>query len=440
MKDRLTLIFIIILIWAFLILMQYLLPVASKLFIVTALVVIYTVYMNAVFSHHKRRIKKRPPKLNMDYNPCVTILIPAHNEASVIEKTIENILSIDYEKMDIIVIDDRSTDNTAEVLKSLEAKYPEEVRCIIRDKNAFPGKSAVLNEATELTDCEVVCVFDADTRVKPDFLRAMLPFLSPDDVGAVQARKIIINKEANFLTRCQNNEYTLDNHFQLGRDSIKGAVELRGNGELIKKEALAEVGGWNNYTITDDLDLSTKLHLHGWDVRYAPASEVYEEGILRFIPLLRQRRRWVEGSIRRYLDYFFDILTSDVVSFRASFDMVAYILEFVLPTLMFANWIVETFKFVKGYENHFISTTVIASGVGLFFIIGLIYSLRRYDKLSIPQAFKQAIETGLYMMIIWTPIVTFIVLKILFTKRSMSWGKTSHGLQTKEEEQTPATT
>jgi 1,2-diacylglycerol 3-beta-glucosyltransferase len=365
----------------------------------------------------------------MDYQPYVTILIPAHNEALVIEKTVENILNIDYEKFNVIVIDDRSTDNTAEVLKNLENKYSDKVKCIIRDKDAFPGKSAVLNEATAQSDCavEVVCIFDADTKVKPDFLRAMLPFLSPEDVGAVQARKIIINKDTNFLTRCQNNEYTLDNHFQLGRDSIRGAVELRGNGQLIKKEALLEVGGWNNYTITDDLDLSTKLHLNGWDVRYSPASEVYEEGILDFLPLLRQRRRWVEGSIRRYLDYFFEMLTSDTISFRAGFDMIAYILEFVLPVLMFMNWAIETCKFVKGYANHFISTTAVASGVGLFFVIGLVYSLRKYDKLSLHKAFKQAIETGMYMIAIWTPIVTFIVFKILFTKRSMDWGKTSHG-------------
>jgi 1,2-diacylglycerol 3-beta-glucosyltransferase len=439
MKDRFTLLFIILLIWLFLILMQELLPVGSKLFIVTGIVVLYTVYMNAVFSHNKRRSKKRPPKLDMDYQPYVTIIIPAHNEEFVIENTVENVLNIDYDKFNVIVIDDRSTDNTAKVLKNIENKYSDKVKCIIRDKDAFPGKSAVLNEAIAETDCEVVCIFDADTKVKVDFLKAMLPFLSPDDVGAVQARKIVINKETNFLTRCQNNEYTLDNHFQLGRDSIRGAVELRGNGQLIKKEALVEVGGWNNYTITDDLDLSTKLHLHGWDVRYCPASEVYEEGILSFLPLLRQRRRWVEGSIRRYLDYFFEMLTSDTISFRAGFDMIAYVLEFVLPVLMFVNWVIETCKFIKGYENHLLSTTAVASGVGLFFVIGLVYSLRKYDKLSLHKSLKQAVETGIYMIVIWTPIVTFIVLKILFTKRSMDWDKTPHGMPpTLEKAQQPA--
>jgi heme/copper-type cytochrome/quinol oxidase subunit 2 len=100
---------------------------------------------------------------------------------------------------------------------------------------------------------------------------------------------------------------------------------------------------------------------------------------------------------------------------------------------MFMNWVIETFKFIKGYQNHFLSTTAVASGIALFFVIGLVYSLRKYDKLSWHNAFKQSVETGIYMILVWTPIVTFIVLKIIFTKRSMDWGKTSHGLQTEDE-------
>jgi len=111
----------------------------------------------------------------------------------------------------------------------LEIKY-DKVTALIREKDAFPGKSAVLNDALLLAKGEAVLVFDADARISPDFLSKLIPNLEPEDVGAVQARKVIINKDYNFLTRCQNNEMTLDTHFQVGRDSIKGAVELRWNG------------------------------------------------------------------------------------------------------------------------------------------------------------------------------------------------------------------
>ncbi len=199
----------------------------------------------AGFSTLAYRIKKR---LNMDsvpvnphYKPFVSVLIPGHNEESVIEATVENILAMDYGQFEIIVIDDRSTDNTAVVIKKLAKKY-DKVAAMVRDMDAFPGKSAVLNDAMEIAKGEAVLVFDADARVEPDFLLKLVPYLEPADVGAVQARKVISNREVNFLTRCQSNEYTMDAHFQVSRDSVKGAVELRGNGELIKRTAL-EAGG-----------------------------------------------------------------------------------------------------------------------------------------------------------------------------------------------------
>jgi 1,2-diacylglycerol 3-beta-glucosyltransferase len=256
--------------------------------------------------------------------------VPAHNEATVIANTVENILAIDYPKFEIIVIDDRSTDNTAQVVNDLATKHAN-VIAFIRDKDAFPGKSAVLNDAMALAKGDAILVFDADATVEPDFLNKLIPLLEPADVGAVQARKVIRNKNFNFLTRCQNNEYTLDTHFQTGRDAVKGAAELRGNGELIKREAIEDIGGWNNYTITDDLDMSTRLHIKGWDIRFCPDACVYEEGIVYVFPLFRQRRRWLEGTIRRYLEYFGEAIKSKKMSLRARLDMAIYITQFIMP-------------------------------------------------------------------------------------------------------------
>lgn len=433
LKDRFTLLLIISLVWTFICLCQQIINVESSLCIVVGIVLIYTLYMNIFFKHKRRKNKKNPPTLDTSFKPFVSILIPSHNEDTVIGKTIENISQIDYPNYEIIVIDDRSKDNTANVIKSIAQKYPDKIKAIIRDKDAFPGKSAVLNEAAEVAKGDIICVFDADARVKPDFLTSIMPHMASPEVGATQARKVICNKDYNLLTRCQNNEYSLDVHFQLSRDSIKGAVELRGNGQLVKREALNDVGGWTLDTITDDLDLSTKLHLKGWDIRFCQEVEVYEEGILNFMPLLRQRRRWVEGSIRRYLDYFFDILFSKEISLRASFDMAAYVFEFVLPVWLISDWAIQGCEYLKGHENHIFTSTALIVGVSIFFVIGLMYSLRRYDKLSIWQCFKQSIETGIYMMLIWTPIVTFIVLKILFLQRTMDWGKTAHGVLEEQE-------
>ena len=98
-----------------------------------------------------------------------------------IEKTIANVLAMDYENFEVFVIDDRSTDNTAEKLKELEQKY-DKVTAVIRDKNAFPGKSAVLNEVLPMSKGEAILVFDADARVKPDFLTKLIPHLEKESI------------------------------------------------------------------------------------------------------------------------------------------------------------------------------------------------------------------------------------------------------------------
>ena len=428
-KDRLVLFIILTGLTVCLYIYQYHFNTIWGLALIISIMVVYSVYMVLADKHRKRKLKKNPQVINNEYKPFVTIMVPAHNEASVIADTIENILKIDYPNYELIVIDDRSEDNTAEVLKELEQKHAN-VKAFIRDKDAFPGKSAVLNDAMQFAHGEAVLVFDADARVDEDFLTKLVPNLEPEDVGAVQARKVISNRDCNFLTRCQDNEMTLDTHFQIGRDAVKGAVELRGNGELIKVEALKDIGGWNNYTITDDLDMSTQLHIKGWDVRFCPEAVVREEAIIYLKPLYRQRRRWFEGSVRRYLEHFGDVLNSEKMSLRASLDMTAYLLEFVLPFWFIVELLLRVYRYAVGKMplNGFYSSIIAGIAIGICFCLAIRYSLRTYNKMSRWQALKQSVETAAYILVIWFPVAFYIALKILFKPKDMDWGKTTHGL------------
>lgn len=397
---------------------------------------LYGVYTSLALTHKKRKLKKQPIVINENYKPFVSIMIPAHNEESVIAHTVENIRNLTYKNIEIILIDDRSEDNTLEVIKSLADKF-DNVKYLSRKKDAFPGKSAVLNDALVIAQGEAILVFDADATVEPDFLSKLIPNLEPEDVGAVQARKVIRNSDTNILTKCQNNEYTLDTYLQVGRDAIKGAVELRGNGELIKRKALEDIGGWNNYTITDDLDMSTRLHIKGWDVRYCLDAKVYEEGVCYIIPLFRQRRRWLEGTIRRYLEYFFQAISSKKMSLKAKLDMVVYITQFIMPLWFLFEIIIRSFKVLTyrvGIPNEIMSSAIISFAVAFGFFFAIRYSLRRYDNMKRWEAFVQASYTALYMLIIWFPMVLFICGKILFCKKDMNWGKTTHGLIVEEEQ------
>lgn len=434
MKERILLFTIVFGLGVFIYIFQSYFNTVWGLALLCTFMFIYALFMNLSYKFKKRKLQKFPQIINENYKPFVTVMIPAHNEETVITNTVENILQMNYTNFDVIVIDDRSTDNTASVIKTLEQKY-EKVTALIRSKDAFPGKSAVLNDAFKIAKGEAILVFDADATVEPDFLSKLIPYLEPKDVGAVQARKVIRNKNQNLLTRCQNNEYTMDTHFQVGRDSVKGAVELRGNGELIKRQALEDINGWNNYTIVDDLDMSTRLHIKGWDVRFCPEAIVYEEGIAYIRPLYRQRRRWLEGTIRRYLEYAGDVLFSKKMSLRASLDMTAYISQFIMPGWFLMEILIRGFKVLaKQAPPHMLYSSIfIGCVIGFGFFFGARYALRRYDYMPRLDATFEALETSIYLFIIWFPLVLYICFKILFMKKDMNWGKTAHGLVMEEE-------
>ena len=434
MKERIVLFTIIFGLGVFIYIFQsYFNTLWGLAFLCTAMT-IYVLFMNLAYKLKKRQMQKHPKIINQDFKPFVSVMIPCHNEESVIEHTVANILGMDYENFEVILIDDRSTDNTAEVIKKISEKF-DNVTVLIRDKDAFPGKSAVLNDAMEIAKGEAILVFDADATVDADFLSKLVPELEPKDVGAVQARKVIRNKNYNLLTRCQNNEYTMDTHFQVTRDCVKGAVELRGNGELIKREAIEDIEGWNNFTITDDLDMSTRLHIKGWDIRFCLDAIVYEEGIIYIWPLYRQRRRWLEGTIRRYLEYFDQVLFSKKMSLRASLDMTAYVSEFIMPGWFIMEILIRLFKILaKDAPTQTLYSSIVLGGlIGLGFFLAARYALRRYDNIPRLDAMFEALQTTVYLFIIWFPLVLFIAFKILFCKKDMNWGKTAHGLVMEEQ-------
>ncbi len=209
MKERILLFIIVSGLALFIYVFQNYFNTVWGLAIICLGMLVYGITANLAYKVKKRVLKLHPQEINENYKPFVTIMIPAHDEESVISDTVANIECIDYPHFEVIVIDDRSADNTASVIKDLEKKYSN-LYAFVRDKDAFPGKSAVLNDAMQYAHGDAILVFDADATVDPDFLNKLIPLLEPKDVGAVQARKVIRNKDYNLLTRCQNNEYTMD--------------------------------------------------------------------------------------------------------------------------------------------------------------------------------------------------------------------------------------
>ena len=201
-------------------------------------------------------------------------------------------------------------------------------------------------------------------------------------------------------------------------------------------EALEDIGGWNNYTITDDLDMSTRLHIKGWDIRFCLDAVVYEEGIIYLFPLFKQRRRWLEGTIRRYLELVGAAFRSKDISLRARVDMMVYISEFIMPLWCVMEILIRLFKILaKEAPPHMLYSSIfISCMIGLGFFSAARYALRRYDNYGRIAAIKEAFMTSIYLLALWFPLELFICFKILFLKKDMNWGKTTHGLIREEEE------
>lgn len=359
------------------------------------------------------------------WRPSVDIFISAKNESKTIESTVRNLFKLDYDDFLVWVIDDNSDDSMPEILENLKGELPN-LRVIRRGLGSYPGKSAALNDALPHAKGEVIAVFDADAYVAPDFLKKVLPVLAPEHVGAVQAQKRIYEYQKGLLVECQASEYALDTYFQVGRDIIGGAVELRGNGELIKRQALIDVGGWNNRSLTDDLDLSMRLLVSNWDIKFCPYAHVFEEAVTTLKGLLRQRRRWAEGSIRRYLDYIFPLNSPTRLSLVERIDTLAFTVYFVVPALMLLEATSEVIRFMTGVPTYGSFLALIAIAVLFISQVNFYIASRIYRKLPFWYAFKLSFIVNFYVFAHWVPVIVISFGQILFGKGASTWHRTEH--------------
>ncbi|HEY9776639.1 MAG TPA: glycosyltransferase family 2 protein [Planktothrix sp.] len=360
------------------------------------------------------------------WQPWVDIFIAAKNEERVIERTVRGFFKLNYENFHVWVIDDASTDSTPEVLRNLQREFPR-LKTLNRPCGSYPGKSAALNDALALAKGEVIAVFDADASVAPDFFQLTLPLLQPDGIAGVQAQKRIYEQQEGLLVDYQASEYALDTYFQMGRDLIGGAVEFRGNGEVIKRQALIDVGGWNNKSVTDDLDLSMRFLINDWDIRFCPHAPVWEEGVEKLPGLLRQRRRWAEGAIQRYLDYIFPLNSPTRLSFVERLDTLAFTVYFVVPALLILQMSSEVVHFLMRTQSHGKLFALLTFAVYIITAVDFAIAIRIYRRKSVLRSCFDSLGVTAYVYGHWVPVIVTSFCRILLGKQASAWRPTEHG-------------
>ncbi len=360
-----------------------------------------------------------PLPLNADL-PTLSILVPCRNEALVVANLVKNLQQLTYppERLELWVADDRSSDGTGEILSHLQKHYPF-LHSYSRPLEAKAGKSAVLNELLARASGEMIAVFDADAQVDPDFLLRTLAYFRDPHVGALQVRRVVVNRETNFLTRGQAVEMALDAYYQQQRIQIGGTGELRGNGQVLRRDALIQCGGWNEETITDDLDLTLRLHLNQWQIAFAPYAPVYEEGVTTITALWRQRQRWAEGGFQRYLDYG-SLLLANRLGTAKSWDQAIFffVSQYLVPLGLLPDlyWSLTLGQFPR--------LGLILNAVTLTAAWGLVVGQQRYQKASLKLALWSMGLGSLYLLH-WLPVMIYTLLRMALLPKKLTWVKTA---------------
>ncbi|QDZ41011.1 glycosyltransferase family 2 protein [Euhalothece natronophila Z-M001] len=361
------------------------------------------------------------PQQDLGNAPTVSILVAAKNEEAVITELVESLCHLDYpqDKYEIWIIDDHSTDQTPALLDQLAQSY-KQLRILHRPANATGGKSGALNQALSLSQGEIIAVFDADAQIPEDLLRHVVPFFQQASMGAVQVRKSIANAGLNFWTKGQAAEMALDSYFQQHRVSLGGIGELRGNGQFVRRRALASCGKWNEQTITDDLDLTIRLHLDQWEIGFLSHPSVQEEGVTSAIALWHQRNRWAEGGYQRYLDYWRWIIRNPM-GFKKTLDLSAFLLfQYILPTAAIPDFLMVIVR--QNPPLYFPATAMMFT----LSIWGMLRGVQTTsDTPSINTAIRQTLRGTIYMLH-WLLIIPSMTARVAVRPKKLNWVKTTH--------------
>jgi len=257
-------------------------------------------YLVWLYLRHRRnpaRAAKRFTEL-----PRLTVQLPLYNEMYVAERLIDAVCAIDYprESLEIQVLDD-STDETTAVVERIVQRYRDAGVDIVHlhrsDRSGF--KAGALDAGLRLAKSELVAIFDADFVPEPGFARNLVHHFTDPEVGMVQARWGHLNQHHSALTRVQS--MLLDGHFVIehtARNRSGRFFNFNGTAGMWRRECIADAGGWQHDTLTEDLDLSYRAQMRGWKFVFltdevSPAELPVEMGAFK-----SQQHRWAKGSIQ----------------------------------------------------------------------------------------------------------------------------------------------
>ena len=265
--------------------------------IVRFFILIYLSYL-----HHLNRMRlpdmlalyrRQPGTLHL---PSVSVIVPCYNEGVVIENSIRSLLELVYPGLEIVVVDDGSSDDTYQRAARFAGRHGDTTVTVLRQRNR--GKGEALNHGIGYSKGELVCCVDADSRLDPAALLHAVQHFRDPAVGAV-AGNVKVGNRRNLLTRLQALEYIEGLNMVRRSQGYFSAVNIiPGPMGVFRRSVLEEVGGYDRDTFAEDCDITIKILVHRWKVEYEPFAIAVTEAPETFVAFFRQRYRWTRGILQ----------------------------------------------------------------------------------------------------------------------------------------------
>ncbi|HBB48560.1 MAG TPA: glycosyl transferase family 2 [Flavobacteriaceae bacterium] len=255
-----------------------------------------------------------------DHLPRVTIQLPLYNEQNVVQALLEHVAAIEYprDRLDIQVLDD-STDDTSALVQTLVAEFSARgIEMIHLKRNNRDGfKAGALKAGLTQAKGEFIAIFDADFLPQRDWLLRSMPYFNDAKIGVVQTRWGHINRKTSILTRVQ--AFALDLHFsleQMGRQASGVFMNFNGTAGIWRKSCIEDAGNWSGTTLTEDLDLSYRAQLKGWEIVYRPDIITPAELPQTVQAARGQQFRWNKGGAQNFKLLWRPLWRNKEISFK----------------------------------------------------------------------------------------------------------------------------
>jgi cellulose synthase/poly-beta-1,6-N-acetylglucosamine synthase-like glycosyltransferase len=253
-----------------------------------------------LWSYLRKKIRFTGSTNNLLILPKVTIQLPVYNEKYVVERLIDAVCSINYpgNLLEIQLLDDSTDDSfelAADKVKQWQLKGIDIKQVKRPERTGF--KAGALKYGLEIAKGELIAIFDADFLPGPEFLNKVVPHFSNEKVGLVQTRWDHLNRNHSLLTKVQS--LALDAHFtieQTGRNKMGSFINFNGTAGVWRKQTIIDAGNWQDDTLTEDLDLSYRAQLKGWEFVYLEDVLSPAELPMVMSAVKGQQYRWNKGG------------------------------------------------------------------------------------------------------------------------------------------------